>query len=83
MADEAPVPDGSHAASSGRPAGDGGDPLLTEPSAALPPAPAGHPPFDPATGDISRCPFFRALSGAIGAFARNASQKPDQPGDSG
>jgi len=36
-------------------------------------APA-HPPIDAATSDISRCPFFRALSAATSAFAaRQAS----------
>jgi hypothetical protein len=31
-------------------------------------APLGHPPFDPARSDASRCPFLRAFNGALDAF---------------
>jgi hypothetical protein len=35
---------------------------------------AEHPPIDAATSDLSRCPFFRALTAATSAFAaRQAS----------
>jgi hypothetical protein len=38
-----------------------------------------HDPSKPPEGDISKCPFFAALSGAMSAFAQGAGGNPTTP----
>lgn len=41
-----------------------------------------HDPAKPPEGDISKCPFFAALSGAMSAFAQGTAAKQAEPNGS-